>query len=38
MKKVVSFGDVMMRLSTPGHSRFGQVQNLKFGMLVLKQT
>ncbi|HMR58137.1 MAG TPA: sugar kinase [Cyclobacteriaceae bacterium] len=29
MKKVVSFGDVMMRLSTPGHSRFGQVQNFE---------
>ncbi len=27
MKKVVSFGEIMLRLSTPGHSRFVQTQN-----------
>lgn len=28
MKQIVTFGEVMMRLSTPGHSRFGQATNL----------
>ena len=28
MKKVVTFGEVMLRLSTPGYERFGQSNNL----------
>jgi 2-dehydro-3-deoxygluconokinase len=27
MKKVVTFGEVMLRLSTPGHERFNQAQH-----------
>ncbi|MBX2894692.1 MAG: sugar kinase [Cyclobacteriaceae bacterium] len=29
MKKVISLGDVMMRLSTPGHARFVQAENFQ---------
>jgi hypothetical protein len=36
-KKVISLGDVMMRLSTPAHARFVQTENLKFAMPVRKR-
>ena len=28
MKKIVTFGEVMLRLATPGYLRFGQAQEL----------
>ncbi len=33
MSKVVTFGEVMLRLTTPGYERFGQARsfNLTFG-------